>query len=69
MSAAETLIQRGVQQGMQQGMQLGSQETSLQFIKGLLRLNMDAKAIATTFDLPLKTVKEYIELIRQESKP
>lgn len=61
MSAYESLIQEGLQQG--------KQETSLQFIRGLLKLNMDAQTIATVAQLPLATVQQYIDLIKKEAKP
>jgi len=62
MSAAETLIKQGMQQGMQQG----EYRVTLRHIKGMLNLGMDARTIATAFDLPLKTVELYIATIRQE---
>jgi predicted transposase/invertase (TIGR01784 family) len=82
MSAFETLIEQGVQQGvqqgiregmqqgiregMQQGIREGMQQATLQHIKGLLRLNLDATAIAAAFDMPLETVKAYIKQIQSE---
>ncbi len=60
MSAYESLIQEGLQKGMQ--------EASLQFIRGLLKLNMDAQTIATVSELPLATVQQYIEFIKKEAK-
>ncbi|TAE28651.1 MAG: Rpn family recombination-promoting nuclease/putative transposase [Cytophagales bacterium] len=62
MSAAETLIKQGMQQGMQQG----EYQVTLKYIKGMLRLGMDAKTIANAFDLPLKTVELYIATIKEK---
>lgn len=58
MSAYEEWIQEGVEKGMQQ--------TTLQHIRGMLRVGMDADTIAAITELPLETVKQYINLIRQK---
>jgi predicted transposase/invertase (TIGR01784 family) len=70
MSAYETWVEQGLregrEQGIQQGMQQGMQQATLRHIKGLLRLNMDASAIAATFEMPLETVDAYIRQIQSE---
>ena len=56
-SAYESFVQQGLQQAR------------LQFIRGLLKLNMDAQTIATVAELPLAIVQQYIDLIKKDAKP
>ncbi len=46
-------------------MEKGKQQTTLQHIKGMLKLGMTPNFIAAAFDLPLETVNEYIKMIKE----
>ncbi len=44
----------------------GHRETARQFVKGAMKLGMDAKTIADTFEMPLSEVIQIIDSLRQE---
>lgn len=54
------------EQLLHQGHQEGEQRATLQHIRGLLRLGMNAETIAAAFELPLAEVKAYIQQLKSE---
>ncbi len=44
----------------------GHRETARQFVRGAVKLGMDAKTIADTFEMPLDEVKAIVEGIRRD---
>ncbi|MBC7893346.1 MAG: Rpn family recombination-promoting nuclease/putative transposase [Sphingobacteriaceae bacterium] len=66
MTTAEQLLHQGHQEGLQEGLQEGEQRATLQHIRGLLRLGMNAETIAAAFELTLAEVKDYIQQLKSE---
>ena len=65
MSIAEALKTEGKLEGRQEGKTEGKEEATFQFVKGLLKIGMDAATIALTFDLPRQKVDEIIAQINK----
>lgn len=55
----------GLQQGLQQGVEQGLQTATLKFIEGLLKIGMDAAAIALVADMPVSAIEDYIARINR----
>lgn len=56
MSAAQTWINEGIEQGIERG------------VRGMLKLGMDAVAIAAALDIPQTKAERLIEKIRKDTK-
>jgi predicted transposase/invertase (TIGR01784 family) len=66
MTTAERLLQQGRQEGRQEGQVEGRREATLRYIRGMLRIGMNAETIAAAFELPLAEVKAYIAQLKDE---
>lgn len=62
----EEAAMTGIEKLHQEGWLKGHAETARKFIKGALKLGMDAKTIADTFEMDIAEVSAIIEKIRQE---
>ena len=61
MSIADVIKKEGKIEGKKEG----KIEATTQFIKGMLRIGMDAPTIASTFNIPKIEVEELISKIKQ----
>lgn len=64
MTTAERLINEGIEKGIEQGIEQGVELATVRAIKSMLNLNMDAKTIAASMDIPLVNVNNLIQKIR-----
>lgn len=66
MNGADQLRMEGRIEGRVEGQIAGRAEASRKLVKGALKLGMDAKTIADTFEMDLAEVLSLIEQVRQE---
>lgn len=62
----ENVAMTAADQLRMEGRMEGHRETARQFVRGAMKLGMDAKTIADTFEMPLDEVKAIVEAIRRE---
>lgn len=60
-----TIAMSAGEQLLAQGAKIGAEEATVKYVKGLLRVGMDAQTISTAFDIPLAKVKRMIEQIKK----
>ena len=68
MTAADQLRLEGRLEGRAEGRVEGRVEATYKLVKGALKLGMDAKTIASTFELDLKEVETIVDVLRQEKR-
>lgn len=62
MSTAQRLVNEGIEQGIERGVALGVERS----VRGMLKLGMDAAAIAAAFGMPIDRTTRLIEKIKRE---
>lgn len=60
-----TIAMSAGEQLLAQGAKIGAQEATIKYVKGLLRVGMDAQTISTAFDIPLAKVNRMIDQIKK----
>jgi predicted transposase/invertase (TIGR01784 family) len=66
MSTGERLILEGLEKGLEKGLEQGQQLTAKKYVRGMLKIGMDATTIAAVTDMTVRQVETLIAEVRAE---